>query len=137
MPAFVVSCAAAYRLAKFNLDETQSYHFIGLPTPAVGLLIASFPLILHFNALRFGIGNFLINKWVLYGLIILLSYLMVSNLPMMAMKFNKKSTLRDNPTKLILLLIAMISAGFLQWIAIPVIFISYILLSLLNKNKIQ
>ena len=135
MPAFVVSCAAAYRLAKFNLDETQSYNFKGLPTPAVGLLIAAFPLILHFNAATFGIGNFLINKWVLYGLIVLLSYLMVSNIPFMGMKF-KDYSVKNNLPKVILILIAVISAVFLQWIAVPVIFISYFILSLINKNKL-
>lgn len=135
VPAFVVSCAAAYRLAKFNLDETQSYNFKGLPTPAVGLLIASFPLILHFNAATFGIGNLLINKWVLYSLIILLSYLMVSNIAFMGMKF-KDYTIKNNLSKVILILIAVISAVFLQWIAVPVIFISYFILSLVNKNKL-
>ena len=69
LPAFIVSCAAAWRLAKFNLDETESYNFRGVPTPAVGLLIASFPLILHYNAALFDIGNILVNKWVLYGII--------------------------------------------------------------------
>ncbi len=136
MPAFILSCAAAYRLAKFNLDETQSYHFKGVPSPAVGLLIASFPLILHFNAETLGIGNILINKWVLYFIVLLLSYLMVSNIPIMGMKF-KDFTLKNNLPKIILLVIAIISAIFLQWIAVPVIFISYILLSLLYKNKIQ
>ena len=45
LPAFILSCAAAYRLAKFNLDESQSVIFKGVPVPAVGLLVASFPLI--------------------------------------------------------------------------------------------
>ena len=44
-PAFFIACAAAYRLAKFNIATDQHYGFKGVPTPAVGLLIASFPLI--------------------------------------------------------------------------------------------
>ena len=158
IPAFVVSCAAAYRLAKFNLDETQSYNFKGLPTPAVGLLIASFPLILHsdfndsINAIILKklipsfptesysnflntLKSFIINKWFLYFLIILLSYLMISNIVFMGMKF-KDYTIKNNLPKVILILIAIISAVFLQWIAVPVIFISYFVLSLVNKNKL-
>jgi CDP-diacylglycerol--serine O-phosphatidyltransferase len=135
MPAFILSCAAAYRLAKFNLDDTQSYNFKGVPTPAAGLLIASFPLILHYNAATFGIGDLLTNKWLVYGLIIVLSYLMVSNIPFMGMKF-KDYTIKNNLPKVILIGIAIISAVFLQWIAVPVIFISYIILSLINKNKL-
>lgn len=135
MPAFILSCAAAYRLAKFNLDETQSYNFKGLPTPAVGMLVASFPLILHYNAAPFGIGDLLTNKWVVYGLVIVLSYLMVSNIPFMGMKF-KDYSIKNNLPKVILIGIAIVSAVFLQWIAVPIIFITYFILSLINKNKL-
>jgi CDP-diacylglycerol---serine O-phosphatidyltransferase len=62
VPAFILACAAAYRLAKFNLDTTQQYSFRGVPVPAVGLLIASFPLILHFNFIN-SINTIIINKW--------------------------------------------------------------------------
>src|SRR5450755_1092542 len=45
LPAFILPCAAAYRLAVFNLDTTQSKSFKGVPVPAVGVMVASFPLI--------------------------------------------------------------------------------------------
>lgn len=127
LPAFILSCAAAYRLAKFNLDETQTLFFKGMPVPAVGLLIASFPLILHFNTSS--INSLFINKWFLYILIIVLSYLMVSNIRMMSLKF-ADFTLKNNIPKITLLIIAIIAAIFLQWIAVPVVFILYILLSI-------
>lgn len=135
LPAFIIACAAAYRLAKFNLDDTQTYYFKGIPTPAVALLIASFPLILHFNAALFGAGNILINKYFLYCLILLLSYLMLCNIPMMSMKF-KDYTLKNNLPKIILIVLGLITATFLQWIAVPLIFLSYIILSLVYKNKL-
>jgi len=128
VPAFILSCAAAYRLAKFNLDETQAFSFKGVPVPAVGLLVASFPLILHFNTIS-SINNLLINKWFLYSIIILLSYLMVSNIRMMSLKF-PDFTFKNNVPKIALLVIAIITAVFLQWVAVPVVFIFYILLSL-------
>src|SRR5690349_24964029 len=43
LPAFIIPAAGAYRLARFNIDTTQSYGFKGVPIPAAGLLIASFP----------------------------------------------------------------------------------------------
>jgi CDP-diacylglycerol--serine O-phosphatidyltransferase len=135
LPAFILSCAAAYRLAVFNLDQTQSHNFKGMPTPAVGLLIASFPLILHYNASLFSIGNILTDKWVLYCLILLLSYLMVSPIPFMGLKF-KDFSIKNNLPKYLLVAIALISAVFLQWLAVPVVFIAYIILSLINKNKL-
>ena len=127
-PAFILSCAAAYRLAKFNLDESQALTFKGLPVPAVGLLIASFPLILHFNTIG-SINALLINQWFLYAIILILSYLMVSNIRMMSLKF-PDFTFKNNIPKIILLAIAVIAAIFLQWIAVPVVFVFYILLSL-------
>lgn len=134
MPAFILACAAAYRLGKFNLDTDQQFSFKGVPVPAVGLLIASFPLILHFNQIS-GINSFLLNKWFLYLLIIVVSYLMVSNLRMMSLKFSD-FTFKNNRQKIILLVIAIIAALFLQWIAVPVVFIFYILLSL-TTSKIK
>ena len=136
VPAFIIACAAAYRLAKFNLDTTQQYSFKGVPVPAMGLLIASFPLILHFSLIS-SVNNIIINKWFLYATIIIVSYLMVSNHRMMSLKF-ADLTFRNNLPKIILLVLAIIAALFLQWIAVPVVFIIYIVLSLItSKNKAE
>ncbi len=134
LPAFIYSCAAAYRLGKFNLIEENLNYFKGVPTPAAGLLIASFPLILHFNPEIFNMGNLLVNKWLLYAVIIILSLLMISNLPMLAIKF-KGLKLSANLPQLILLVVAVITAIFLQWVAVPIIFLAYILLSLTYKKS--
>jgi CDP-diacylglycerol--serine O-phosphatidyltransferase len=69
-----------------------------------------------------------------YGIIAVLSYLMVSNLPLMALKF-KNFSVKSNLPKLILLVSAIIAAIFLKWLAVPVVFILYIILSLAFKNK--
>jgi CDP-diacylglycerol--serine O-phosphatidyltransferase len=134
LPAFLFAAAAAYRLAKFNLDTSQSYGFKGVPTPAAGLLVASLPLILHYGNRFIDINQWLINKWVLYALIVVLSWLMVSRLPMIALKFNNFSVKNDMP-KLVLLAIGLLSVIFLKWLAVPIIFIAYIILSLAFKNK--
>jgi CDP-diacylglycerol--serine O-phosphatidyltransferase len=132
LPAFIIACAAAYRLAKFNLATDQQYSFKGVPVPAIGLLIASFPLILHFNEIG-AVNSFLLNKWFLYILILLVSYLMVSNIRMMSLKF-PDFTFKNNLPKIILLVIGIIAALFLHWLAVPLIFIIYILLSLTQKK---
>lgn len=133
LPAFLIPCAAAYRLARFNLDTSQQYGFKGLPTPAAGLLIASFPLLYWYshNAM---VVDLLQNKWFWYLVIILISLLMVSRLPLMALKF-KDFSVKNNLPKIILLAVAVLSAVFLGWLAVPVVFILYILLSLVLKNK--
>ncbi len=133
-PAFLISMAAAYRLAKFNLSNAQTIGFIGMPTPAVGLLIASFPLILHYGGGIININEWLINTWVLYSLIIVLSWLMLSKLPFMALKFNDTS-LKNNLPKIILLVLAVIFAFIFHWLAVPLIFVTYIILSLIFKSR--
>lgn len=133
LPALLIPCAAAYRLARFNIDDSQQCGFKGVPTPAAGLLIASLPLISWYTNSRV-VEDALLNKWVLYGLILVVGYLMISNLPLMALKFNN-SSLRSNMPKIILLVLAIIAAIFLQWLAIPVVFVFYIIVSLAFKNR--
>lgn len=131
-PAFIVAAAAAFRLAKFNIDTRQKFGFFGVPTPAVGLLVASFPLI-YWNADTVFIRDVFLNKWIWYAVILLLSWLMVANIPIMALKFRDLS-LKNNLPKLVLLLTAILALIFLKWLAVPVIFIAYIILSLVFKN---
>jgi CDP-diacylglycerol--serine O-phosphatidyltransferase len=131
-PAFIFAAAGAYRLARFNIDTSQQYGFKGVPIPAAGLLVASLPLIYWFSGSDTVI-SLLLNKWFLYALILVLSWLMVSKLPLMALKF-KDFTLKNNLPKIILLAIAVVSAVLFQWLAVPVVFIAYIILSLLYKQ---
>ena len=134
LPALILPCAAAWRLAKFNTDDEQHFSFRGVPTPAVGVLVASFPLIFWGSNAAAFIDLFL-NKWLWYAVVLLLSYLMVSDIPVMSLKF-KSYAFKDNIPKIILLGIGIVLVILFQWLAVPLIFIAYILLSLLLKNKI-
>lgn len=133
LPAFLIPCAGAWRLARFNIDTTQQFSFKGIPIPAAGITIASLPLIVHYQ--QFNLQEILFNKWLIYGIILLLSYLMVSNIPLMSLKF-KDSSLKNNMPKYILAAIAIVAAIVLKWVAIPVVFIAYVIVSLAFKNKI-
>ena len=133
LPAFLVAAAAAYRLGKFNIDTRQTYGFLGVPTPAVGIMIASFPLI-HWFADSTAITNLLLNRWFWYGLILLVSYLMISNLPMLALKFKGLNISTAMPF-IIIAVIGIAGFFFLQWMTVPLMFITYVLVSLLFKNQ--
>ena len=128
LPAFILPCAGAYRLARFNLDNEQSTSFKGVPIPAAGLLVASFPLIYWYSGQEWAVQLFL-NKWFLYSVIIGISYLMVSTLPMMALKFNEFSVANSWP-QLLLVAVALVAALALHWLAVPLTFIVYVVLSL-------
>ena len=133
IPAFVFAGAGAYRLARFNLDESQSTGFKGVPIPAAGLIVASLPLILRANYFDGAVNHLLFSKWIFYGLLVILSWLMVSRLPLMALKF-KDFTVKNNIPKIILLVVAIIAAILLGWLAVPLVFLLYIILSLVFKQ---
>lgn len=133
-PTFLLAMAAAYRLAKFNTDESQTVFFKGVPTPAVGLLVASFPLVYWFSDIPMAF-QLLTNKLFLYALVVVLSLLMVSNIPMMSLKL-KNLQFKDNIHLYILLLLSVLFVLFFGWAAVSLIFVSYIILSLVFRNKI-
>jgi CDP-diacylglycerol--serine O-phosphatidyltransferase len=133
LPSLILPCAAAYRLAVFNLDTTQSKSFKGIPVPAVGLTIASFPLIYWTQGSQ--VLDWLMNKWVLYGIVLLVSYGMVSRVPMLSMKMSGSKDPQMIP-RIVLIILSVVSLIFLHWLAVPLIFLFYIVLSLLFKNRI-
>ena len=132
LPAFFFTAAVAWRLAKFNLSRNQTGSFRGVPSPAAGLLIASFPLIYWYE--YFQLQSLFINQWFLYAVIFLISYLMLSNRRFMALKF-KSYGLKDNGLQYGLMAVAILSIILLKWLAVPVIFTLYLLASAFNKEQ--
>ncbi len=133
LPAFIVPCAGAYRLARFNLDSSQNTGFKGVPIPAVGLLIASFPLIWFYSNKPFIISLF-INQWFWYAVIVIVSYLMISSLPMLALKF-KSASIKAFMPFIIIAAVAIVSGFLFGWLAVPLSFIAYVILSLIFKPE--
>jgi CDP-diacylglycerol--serine O-phosphatidyltransferase len=133
LPVFIFPAAAAYRLARFNLDTSTSYSFKGMPVPAAGIFVASFPLI-YWNVDQQWAIDLLLNKWFIYGISLGLSWLMISTLPLMAMKFRDYS-FRNNIEKYILIILAVVLLVLLKWMALPAIIVAYVVLSLLFQKK--
>ncbi len=133
-PAFLVACFAALRLAKFNVTSAeQKAWFQGMPTPAVGLLVASFPLINWYNPMR--IGSKMQQTWIIYIIIAVLCWLMVSNIRFF--KFLPSGFKLANVwPQLIIILVAGIAAIFINVAAIPLAFLLYILLSFVYKPQV-
>lgn len=132
LPSFLIPCAGAYRLGRFNIDTSQQHGFKGVPIPAAGLFIASFPFVFWYaNDSR--IIDLLENKFFWYAIILLISYLMVSTLPMLSLKFKSLSLKALLP----FIIIAVISIGtglFFGWLAVPIGFFAYVGLSLAFKQ---
>ena len=124
---FVMAAFSALRLAKFNLDERQALGFIGLPTPANALF---------WGALVVGAGEWMktapfigpnLSLVILAGVFVS-CYLLVSEIPMFALKF-KTWGWKDNEVKYIFLLTCIPLLLFFQVTGIAIIIAWYILLS--------
>ncbi|TAN20759.1 MAG: CDP-alcohol phosphatidyltransferase [Chitinophagaceae bacterium] len=127
LPALLIPCFAALRLAKFNLDERQHTEFRGVPTPAIGLLIASFPLLMLYDHTVLHV--WLQTIWLLYVLIILLCILMVCDIPFFSLKI-KGFSWKNNVLRYVLIILVLISIPFLKWGVVAFAFALYVVLSL-------
>lgn len=128
---FLLVAFSAIRLAKFNIDIRQQDTFIGLPTPASGILIASISYIMLIwdTDLK---SNFLLSTPLLIFLVLLLCFLMVSNIPMFSLKF-KRFSFADNKIRYVFLALVVVLVVFLKLWALPASIFVYIILSILNN----
>jgi CDP-diacylglycerol--serine O-phosphatidyltransferase len=129
--ALLIPVFSALRLAKFNIDTRQSYSFIGLPTPANALLIGSLPFIVDEIG---GLSAFFAHPLVLIGITIVFSLLLVSEVPLLAMKFQNYSW-ASNQTRYTFLLISVLLLVLLRVKAIPFIIVIYIALSVFDARS--
>lgn len=129
---FIYSLFACLRLAKFNLDTRQTDSFIGLPTPAAGMFVLGL-YIAFFNqdfaflpSLTF---KLIYQFWTILAIIIGLSYLMVSEIPMFSLKGNVLSW-EGNQIRLAFLIV---SAGLLIYFKVAglsFVILLYVLVSI-------
>ncbi len=127
--AFIIAVFSALRLAKFNIDTRQSENFIGLPTPANALLIASFPLIIAESNTYF--ADFILNPWFLVIFSLIMSMLLVAEVPLISLKF-KSLKFKENLLRYVLIFSSILLLLFLQFEAVPIIIIIYFLISLVQ-----
>ena len=127
--AFVMAAFAALRLAKFNLDERQTTSFIGLPTPANALF---------WGSLIVGAGTRLQQaswSWAVVLVLIALScWIMVSEVPMFALKF-KQWGWRGNEVRYVFLLSCVPLLLVFGISAFAIIIVWYVVLSIIVRNK--
>ena len=128
--AFIMAAFSALRLAKFNLDERQALGFIGLPTPANALF---------WGSLIVGLGDQIAT--LPYAAIIILlgtfvsSYLLVSEIPMFALKF-KTWGWKGNEVKFVFLLTCIPLLLFLGVSGLAAIIAWYVILSVIHSHTL-
>jgi CDP-diacylglycerol--serine O-phosphatidyltransferase len=157
----VVSLFSALRLAKFNIDTRQSESFIGVPTPAIGMLVAALSLMIDVNPALLGnkqllfesysltifdtafnyvltADNWFSNYWFLAGFSVVASFLLISELPLFALKF-KKFGWKGNEVRYSFLVGCAVMIAFLGYAGIALSIVAYIVLSFvlwfMNRGK--
>ena len=131
--ALTIPAFSAYRLAKFNVDERQNENFIGLPTPANCLIFVSLPLITSFHGESM-IASVIEIPEVLIALTLLLSLALVSELTLFSLKF-KNLKFADNKLRFFFIGMAVLLLALLQFSAIPLIVLLYLILSIVFKVR--
>lgn len=125
---FLITLASCYRLANFNIDTRQTNSFIGLPTPANAMLVMSIPMIQYFGRYEW-INGALDNPYVLLVITLVSTFLLNAEIPLFSLKF-KKLNWAEAKLQICFVAFAVIMLVLFKFIAIPLIIISYIILSL-------
>lgn len=84
----MIAVFSGLRLAKFNIDERQTSSFIGLPTPACAMICGSLAYWIATTPPS-SVTPVLTGMWFIPALSIILSLLLVSEIPMFSMKIHK------------------------------------------------
>lgn len=134
----LLAIASVYRLAKFNVDTRQGERFLGLPTPANALFWISIAIIAE-DALP--IADYF-NPWSINLFVLLMSFLMISEWPLIALKFKDYGWRKNLPRYILLLtgalLIAICHFAFGSvFLAVPILLLLYLLISVWDRRRNQ
>jgi CDP-diacylglycerol--serine O-phosphatidyltransferase len=136
--AFIIPIFSAIRLAKFNNDTRQTDSFIGLPTPANAMFICSLALIFKIDQTFLsheymsGFAGLILRPYVLCTLALIMSLLLVADIPLIALKF-KNFGWADNKIRFVFIGLAVVLIIAFQYASIPMIIILYVLISIVNN----
>jgi len=131
--AFLLPVFSAIRLAKFNVDDTQTTTFRGIPAPGMAIFIASLPLAL---AQAGYLSDGALSYWVCLGITIIFSLMMVSNFRFFSFKM-KSAEWKGNEVRWIFLIVAVVSFAIFRFLALPFVMILYVLMSIFFAQKME
>lgn len=136
--ALVILCIpvfSAFRLAKFNIEGSKNNFFLGLPTPANAVWIFSLVAAIHFQPDGL-VAELFDQVTIVTFFILLLSLLLIANIPLFSFKLKDLSINKYLPQVLFIpvLILFVIS---LKWSGLFLAMVSYIVLSLAFRKKIE
>ena len=131
MIGFMITLSSAIRLTRFNLDISQKDEFNGLPAPANALFIVSLPILFDhpfFNSLK----PFIFSFPALLIITLLSSVLMNLRFRLFTFKLNSFK-INENLYQIAFFIVGVILFYFLNWISIPILIISYIIVNIFRN----
>lgn len=134
---FIIPVCSALRLAKFNLDTRQTESFLGLPVPANAIFWAGVMLLdftMTNNSANIMMKEAFKQPYVVIVFAIMLSLLLVSELPMFSLKF-KNLNWTGNEIRFGFLGSAVLLTALLGVGALPVVILLYVLISIIAKLR--
>lgn len=129
---FLIPLGAAFRLARFNIEDSNKSHFVGLPTPAMAMFFGSLPLLLKDPDFSF-LKPILISNPGLIFLTLIFVVLMNANFDLFSFKSFKTSRL-DTILRLLLLLSAPVLIYFFGLGGVSLGVLVYLFLNLINNS---
>ncbi|MDE6695582.1 MAG: CDP-alcohol phosphatidyltransferase family protein [Muribaculaceae bacterium] len=120
----IIPVATTVRLAKFNNDTRQTTGFLGMPVPANAVFWIGYVAGLKQGA------YWLANPWVIVPALLFVSWLMVSEMPMLSLKF-KTWGFKDNLARYLLILGSAVILICFQFQGMLWVIVFYIIMSLL------
>lgn len=130
---FLITLFSCLRLAIFNLDEEQKYYFKGLNTPSNTILV--FGLFYAFKETQ-SFSFLLENALFLLIFTVISSWILISPIKMIAMKF-KSMKLQDNYPKLALLIGSILILAIFKIVGIPMVILYYIFISIIFQKQLK
>lgn len=124
----LIPVATAVRLAKFNVDTRQTTGFLGMPVPANAVFWIGYVASLHAGMYS------LSSPWVVVVSVLLLSWLMVSEVPMLSLKF-KTWGFKENLARYLLIIGSVVLLAFFRFCGMLWVIAYYVLLSLLFARR--
>ena len=133
----IIVVFSALRLAKFNVDDRQSENFIGLATPACAMICGSFVAVSHLDILNIA-RPVTESPWIIPVASVVLSLLLVSEIPMFSMKFKKGTSSELNWLRTTFISVALIALvvtlalGHHFAHAVFFIFVTYVVMNIIH-----
>lgn len=128
---FILSLVSCYRLARFDSEESEKT-FFGLATPSTTAFTLGLLLTAHYDTM--GLREYILQPIFLFSVIGIFSYLMLSNIPMFNLKF-ERLTWKGNELRITYIIVGVGQIFIFSWASLPIGISLYIIMSIFLTKR--